>query len=340
MHDISVVNGIAEAMYANKPAWHHLGEIFELGGSQGPDSERAMELSHLGWMVKTEPIQVVGGKVIEDKYATVRQDTGTALGVVGGRYTILQNRDAFAFLDSLLQDGIMRYESAFALAGGARVVLLARLPSVDTIAEGDDSLRYIMFENTHDGSGAISCMPTEVRAVCANTVALAYRMGKGRVFNIRHCGDMDMKLRQAKQYLSQFDEQFDLFCEQGRTLATRRFSQVELEQYLETLFPTPKPDAENKKLRAITIRKNTVESIRDHYRRRNRELPSIQGTWWALFNSVTEYVDHDSRTRGASERAKAENRFASVTSGPKAAFKDQAFSLALDMAGIAPAAAA
>jgi len=197
-----------------------------------------------------------------------------------------------------------------------------------------------MFENTHDGSGAIACMPTEVRAVCANTVALAYRMGRGRVFNIRHCGDMAMKLKQAQQYLGQFDEQFDLFRDQGRTLATRKFSQVEIEQYLETLFPTPVADTENKKLRAITIRKNTVAAIRDHYRRRNRQLPSIQGTWWALFNSVTEYVDHDSRTRGKSDRAKAENRFASVTSGPKAEFKNRAFSLALDMAGVEVRAAA
>jgi phage/plasmid-like protein (TIGR03299 family) len=340
MHDISIVNGVAEAMYANKPAWHNLGEVFDLGGDKGPNSKQAMELSHLGWLVETEPVYLGSGLEIEGKFATVRQDTGTALGIVGGRYTILQNRDAFSFLDGLLQDDIMRYESAFALAGGARVCLLARLPSVDVVAEGDSSLRYILFQNTHDGSGAISCLPTSVRAVCANTVALAYRMGRGQVFNIRHTGDMDVKLKLAEKYLAQFDEQFDLFCEQGRTLATRRFSPVELEQYLETLFPTPVADAENKKLRAKTIRKNTVEAIRDHYRKRNREIPSIDGTWWSLFNSVTEFVDHDSRTRGANETVKAENRFSSVMAGPKAGLKNRALTLALDMAGVEVAAAA
>jgi phage/plasmid-like protein (TIGR03299 family) len=342
-HDISevMVDGklIAEAMYSNSPAWHRLGDIFDLGGSQGPDSEKAMELSHTGWEVAIQKLFLGDGSEVEGRFATVRQDTGKTLGVVGSRYTILQNKDAFAFLDSLQQDGIMRYESAFALAGGARVCLLARLPSVDIIAEGDVSLRYILFENTHDGSGAIACMPTEVRAVCANTVALAYRMGKGMVFNIRHCGDMAIKMHRAKQYLSQFDAAFDLFRDQGRILATRRFSPVDLEQYLEGLFPTPVANGK-KKLRGITIRKATVASIRDRYNRRNRELPSVQGSWWALFNAVTEYVDHDSQTRGANDRAKAENRFASVTSGLKAGLKDRAFSLALDMAGVVTSAAA
>jgi hypothetical protein len=38
-------------------------------------------------------------------YATVRADTEQALGVVGERYRVLQNREAFAFVDQFLGPG-------------------------------------------------------------------------------------------------------------------------------------------------------------------------------------------------------------------------------------------
>lgn len=323
---------IVEAMYANNPAWMRLGTIFDPGGKQAPNGDQAIVLSHLDWEVGIEGMR--GGETGQDylRYrGTYRKDTKAPLGVVGTQYHILQNREAFSFLDSLLQDDIMRYEAAFALYGGRHVCLLARMPSIDVIAEGDYHLRYTFFKNTHDGTGAISCYPTGVRHVCANTVRLGEQLAGDMIYTIRHSGDMQYKLNLAKQYLSQFDEAFDLFRDQGRVLATRKFNKVELEQYLETLFPTP----EAEKKRAVTIRQNKVEAIRGHYRNRGRQIPSTDRTWWALFNSVTEYVDHDGQQRGKNDRAKAENRFHSVTSGDKAKLKDRAFALALDMAQVA-----
>jgi len=331
-HEISQVEvdgvQVVEAMYANAPAWHRLGTIFKPGQQEAPTSAQAIKLSHLDWTVELEEMKgVTTGSNYERFRGTYRSDTKGGLGVVGKQYTILQNQEAFNFLDSLISEQDMRYEAAFALKGGREVCLLARMPSIDTIAEGDSHLRYVFFKNTHDGSGAIGCYPTGVRTVCANTVRLAEQLAGNLQYTIRHSGDMHYKLEVAKQYLSQFDKAFDLFREQGRELVNRKFDKDELEEYLEELFPSP--DA--KKKRAVTIRHKKLERIAANH---SNQLSSAKGTWWGLFNSVTQYLDHQGQMRGQNERAKHENRFQSVVMGDKAKIKDFAFALALQMAGV------
>ena len=208
----------------------------------------------------------------------------TLLGIVGNRYRIVQNREAFDFLDGLLQDGVMRYESAGALRGGRIVWLLARLPSVDTIAEGDDTLRYVLFNTSHDGSASIHAIPTSVRVVCANTLRIATAGDIG----FRHTANVASKLEFAKKYLSQFDEKFTLFRDKARTLATRRYSPDDAKGYIETLFPPVKEIG-----RSRSIRENKVNAVRANFRNSRQSIPSIKGTWWSLFNAVTEAVDHE-----------------------------------------------
>ena len=330
-HEISTIidesgNEIIEAMYANRPAWHGLGTIFDAGGNQAPDSDEAMRLAHLDWRVDLEPIHLEDGSRIPDHFATVRQDTKTTLGIVGSRYAIQQNAESFRFLDSLLQDGIMRYESAMALRGGRSVVLLARMPSVDVIADGDSTLRYVLFSTSHDGTGAINALPTSVRVVCANTLRVALNQGRG--VSIRHCGDLSEKLEDARRYLSQFDEAFTEFRDKARVLATRRYSGEQARDYIATLFPAPGKDASS---RTKTNNERKVQAVRDAFRNERNNLASIRGSWWSLFNSVTETVDHGSRFKG-SERQRAESRFFNSVEGKGAEFKAQAFELAVSMA--------
>ena len=318
-HEISESNGVAEAMYALQPAWHGLGTTLD----HVPDSAEAIRAAHLEWNVEMQPVFTRGGVEIPDTFATIRTDTSAVLGVVGARYKIVQNREAFDFLDGLLQDGIMRYESAGALRGGRIVWLLARLPSVDTIAEGDDSLRYVLFSTSHDGSASIHAIPTSVRVVCANTLRIA-TMGD---IGFRHTGDVQAKLEFARQYLSQFDAKFSLFRDHAQTLATRRYTPEQAKAYIAELFPEVSKDESP---RGHTIRERKVKAVRENFVNSRNTLPSIKGTWWALVNSVTESIDHTGKEL---DREGRENRMISLTDGNGADFKTRAFDLALTMAG-------
>lgn len=330
-HEITTGSrGEVMAMYANKPAWHNLGQVFDPGGNDAPDSATAMELANLNWRVGLEELELASDATsVKGFYGLVRQDTRECLSIVGERYQPLQNEECFAFLDSLQQDGIIRYESAMALRGGRQIVLLARMPSVDTVAEGDNQLRYVMFSSGHGGYG-IEAIPTSVRVVCANTHRLALQMAKGSYgVSLRHTGSLASKLDIARKYLSQFDKEFTLYRDHARKLATGRYTPEQAREYIDQLFPALAPDATDRQQQA---RAGKIEEVRQHFRSPANSLPSIKGTWWQLFNAVTETVDHGHKNRrGSVERVK-ENKFIDTMLGDGATFKSKAFELALALA--------
>ena len=324
-HELSFdVDGNAEAFFALKPAWHNLGTVLD----HVPNSEEAITAARLDWRVQLEPVQTTSGIAIPKTFATVRSDTRDVLGVVGDTYKIVQNRQAFSFLDSLIQSGDMLYESAGALRGGRLVWVLGRMPTVDTIAEGDDSRRYVLFTTSHDGTAAIHAIPTTTRVVCANTLRIALQDSGDK--GIRHTGDVKNKLEYARRLLSQYDKGFTLFRDHARKLAETKFTGDQAKAYIRELFPEISEEG-----RAKTNRDRKVGQVRINFMNSRQQIASIKGTWWALLNSVTELVDHpqenyqSSSTKTKQERA--ENKMISVLDGTGADFKQQAFKLAVKM---------
>lgn len=317
--DISFIDGKAEAAFALQPAWWDVGGKYVL--DHVPNSDEMIKAAHLDWDVELQPVYDHDGRHIPGYSTSIRTDIGLHLGIMSDRYRVVQNRDAFRFLDDLLKDGIMKYESAGALRGGRTVWVLGRMPSIDTIAEGDALQRYVLWLNSHDGTGALYCVPTSVRVVCSNTAALAIRGQRG----IRHIGDMNEKLKQAHDLLSQADEQFTGFRDRAQVLANRKYSREQANDYVSILVPKPEQDG-----RSATIHERKVESIRTAFRNERNQLPSIRGTWWSLYNAVSEAVDHGRFYTFKGNRS--ESRMTSVLMGPGAEFKSKAFDLAVAMA--------
>ena len=122
-----------------------------------------------------QPVKM-NDELIQGYKANVRDSDRKILGVVTDRYKVIQNQEAFAFTDALLGEGV-RYETAGSLQEGRRVWLLARLPREYIIA-GERISPYMVFSNTHDGSGAVKTALTPIRVVCNNTLNLALRTAK------------------------------------------------------------------------------------------------------------------------------------------------------------------
>lgn len=323
-HELSFrQDGTAEAYFALSAAWHGLGTVLDHVAT----SEEARDVAGLNWQVETRPVycNYDDDNVLPapEHMATIRSDNKRVLGVVGTGYQVVQNQQIFDFLDSLLQDGAMKYESAGALRGGAIVWALARMPGFDEIAPGDAVNRYILFSTAHDGSRRLNAIPTSTRVVCMNTL----RVATARDVGIRHSGDMAGKLDQARKFLSQFDPAFTLFRDEARTLATKGYTPEQAKAYVNQLFPEVKELG-----RSRSIRDNKVQDVRDALRSSRQQIGSIKGTWWALFNAVSESIDHDSR-RDYSKPQAREQRFLRVMEGTGADFKHDAFKLALTMAG-------
>ena len=189
-----MATNVESMFYVRETPWHGLGtKVMET-----PTSKEALSLAGLDWKVLQEPIYTENEELVEGYKANVRDNDRKVLGVVTDRYKVIQNEEAFAFTDELLGEGV-RYETAGTLQGGKKVWLLAHLPH-EYIISGERISPYLLFSNTHDGSGAIKAELTPIRVVCNNPLNLAMATAK-RSWSIntywRHYG----KNGRSKRYL-------------------------------------------------------------------------------------------------------------------------------------------
>lgn len=184
-----------ESMFYTRTApWHGLGvRVEEVLGSK-----EALNQAGLDWKVEQTDVYAASGERILGYKANIRDIDRSVLGIVGDRYKIVQNEEAFAFTDGLLGEGV-KYETAGSLAGGKIVWMLAKLPE-KYIISGDAIEPYLVFCNSHDGSGAIRVAMTPVRVVCQNTLNLALK-GASRVWSARHTGNVMSRMDEARETL-------------------------------------------------------------------------------------------------------------------------------------------
>lgn len=113
--------------FRGETPWHKLGAQF----AEAFTAAEAIEAAHLGYEVTKRQLVLPCDHVMPDgstvrdyrpvdRYATVNGDTDAVLGIVGDRYTPLQNKDAFAFFDVLLSEHGARYETAGAIGEGKK----------------------------------------------------------------------------------------------------------------------------------------------------------------------------------------------------------------------------
>ena len=342
-HEITIrEDGFAEAAFALRPAWHGLGQVFDramLGeealigaGLNVRVIQSPVFRQHRRWN-ELSAIHITDYEQITGYQFNTREDTGAVLGLVTDAYKVVQNIEAFQFLDALVENHEMRYESAFSLRGGRKVVLLARLPGADRIVEGDHVLRYVLLSLSHDGTEAIRFGPCAVRVVCANTYAIALGEGYTHELSIRHTGNVMEKLAQARNILTVASERFAQYAEHSQALARARLDACDWEEYLDIMCPVPShhdPDWTQKREDRITV---TRLGIRTAYSNARQSLPGIKDTCWAAYNAVAEHIDHLPR-RGATPRARVEARFNVALYGAGRDAKERAFQTACRFAGI------
>jgi phage/plasmid-like protein (TIGR03299 family) len=269
-----------ETMFSvrEKP-WHGLGTIV----AEAPKSEEALKWAGLDWQVNQTPLYTPHGKV--DGYkANVRSTDGQVLGVVTDRYRVIQNTEAFAFTDELLGAGV-RYETAGSLQGGRKIWLLARMPREFIIA-GERISPYLVFSNTHDGSGAVRVAVTPIRVVCNNTLNLALNTA-ARSFSMVHTGDIRGKVNEAKQTLFMADQYMEQLGREFERLRKQKVTDSQVQEYIGLLLPLEK-DAS-----PVTVK--NVRKLRDDLQARYYDAPdlkSVGSNAYRFINAVSDFATH------------------------------------------------
>jgi phage/plasmid-like protein (TIGR03299 family) len=299
-------HGIMEhdkAFYGNRePAWHRLGTVID---QDVVTSGEAIRLAGLDWTVEQHPIYVhINGDnldeygnepddytetEIHDKVANVRMDTGTPLGVVGGRYHVVQNVEAFDFFDEIIGKGDAHYHTAGSLYNGKKIWALARL-NRDILIGGDPGERidpFVALCNGHDGNTAVSVYTTPIRVVCQNTLQWSMK-GAKNMWKGRHTQNVTEKVRDARDMLGFSNEYFDALQTLGDSLIVQKIDRISFDRMLDMLVPLPTPK-EDENTRGLTIAQNTREAIHKAWDVDN--LANIKHTKWGFVQAVAEYVD-------------------------------------------------
>ncbi|GAA1540257.1 hypothetical protein GCM10009827_069500 [Dactylosporangium maewongense] len=151
-------------------------------------------------------------RTLPERFVTARCDTGAGLGVVGSKYEVLQNEDAFAFLQELVDRHDVLWESAGALRGGRKVFICMRLPNtvtVDAPGVADQIIPFIVVLNSHDGSSQFQVVVTPWRPVCGNTERFALRDAHAR-WGVRHTCNARERIEEARRTLGLSIEYFNV----------------------------------------------------------------------------------------------------------------------------------
>ena len=275
-----------ETMFSTREKpWHGLGTIVE----EAPTSAEALRLAGLDWKVNQSAIFTSAGKV-EGYRANVRSTDQAVLGVVTDRYKVIQNTDAFAFTDELLGEGV-KYETAGSLQGGRKVWLLARLPR-EYIISGERISPYLVFSNTHDGSGAVRVTITPVRVVCNNTLNLALESAS-RSFSMIHTGDIKGKILEAKQTLFMADTYMENLGQEFERLRRKKLSDQQVKEYMELLLPID----DNASL--LTIK--NMKKLRADLQSRYYDAPDLKNVGgnnaYRFINAVSDFATHSAPIR-------------------------------------------
>jgi phage/plasmid-like protein (TIGR03299 family) len=258
--------------------WHGIGAVVE----DAPTSADAIRIAKMDWSVEKREIYADGRRV-PNYYATVRSDTKEALVIVGNQYKVIQNVDAFAFVDDIMgqQDHPCVYETAGSLWNGRRIFLLVKLPETEIL--GDKVENFLFFSNGHDGSSGLMCGISPVRVVCNNTLHLAIKQAR-RTWYAKHTSGWDSHKQDAIQSLGYAVS----YLEAASGVAEQMVGiKLDVRKFLDELFPLPAGATK------ITREHNEVvkhEVLSLHNRK--PDLANFRGTGWGAYNAVADFLSN------------------------------------------------
>ena len=239
-------------------------------------------------------------------YATYRTDMNIPLGIVKSKYEVVQNVDAFNFIDSAIGKTKAVFQTAGCFGYGHKVFITAKLPVTTTVGR-DPIDNYLVFSTSHDGTSSIDILFTPVRVFCFNCMPSAIREADAHI-RIRHTRTAQDRLDFGADMLRMAVKYADDSKEVYESLLTIRMSDAQVKDYISRLILSPIEYAEVisdskdytiKKIfdrdfltlerTKITTRKaNILSNIFDYYQNGVAQ-EHILGTAWGAYNAITGY---------------------------------------------------
>ena len=312
--------------YMGETPWHELGNALP---AKQPIEVWAQKAG-MDWQILETPVCFMAEKAgalgsiktFPEQKVLYRSDSHKALSVVSDRYLVVQPREVLEFYRDLTEISGYELETAGVLKEGRKFWALARTGK-ETVLKGGDCVKgYLLLATSCDGTLATTATPTTIRVVCNNTLSVALN-GATSAIKVPHRTSFDAQA--VKKQLGVAVAQWDSFMYRMRTLSERKVKSHEAMNYF--LRVLCNSDTAQDSGRGLT-NERALKKVQAMYEGHGRgaELDAAKGTAWGLLCSITEYVDHEKRSRGP------EYRLDSAWFGQGAVLKQRALDEALALA--------
>jgi phage/plasmid-like protein (TIGR03299 family) len=294
------------------------------------DIYTALRACRADYTVDSTPIFYnVNGEFVEnpDYRHIYRTDNKEVLGLVTSGYGIVQNSEAFEFVNNLCCGGNKNtpfIEACGVLGKGERVFVTAKFPEQFQIGDtfDDHGEMYAVITTSHDGSGAVTVVMTPISVVCNNTLQYAMYRNNISKFSFKHTSGvkarMSANVTHAAQVLKCYDATMAAIQEQTAILAKVQVSEKMItlvagkvafgEKY--EIFKNEGLSSDNLSTQLKNVYNGLRKSIesgvgQDIFKQKN-------GNW--LFNGITNYFQNV-KTYTTKGEYDAEKKFDNIING-------------------------
>jgi phage/plasmid-like protein (TIGR03299 family) len=280
-----------------QPAWHNLGTVFQ----REINVSDALKEGGLDFTVCKEAnihrIPFNTDIVSEDSFFTYRSDTNGILGTkLGADYTIFQNSQALDFVQEILDRGTAKIETAGSINGGRRVFICLKNTKEITVGDNDMVHSYALITTSHDGSLAVTAMPTNVRVVCNNTLSAALA-GVGAI-KIRHTSNANGRMAEALKVMGLLTDSQQQSEDVYNTMRETIIDQNAFFDYVGNIFMSADEikDAQAGKMIDDLLSTRKQNTLKDVLAFANTGIGQAQSlnngkmNMWTAYNAVTGYL--------------------------------------------------
>lgn len=302
-----MANLINPTIYTDRTTtWHAIGKDV----SECKEMEHVLRVSGLDYSVVKRPLYF--GKSWDDenphnelinRFVTVRESDSHPYDVVSDKFEIVQNRDAFDFVNYMGSE--VSFEKAGETATGM-VYIIAKLPTVDIL--GDAFTPHVIFRNGFNAKVKITAAICPLRIVCQNQFNFAFKNTENTV-TIRHVQNAEQKLQEARETLRMTADYMTELHEMAERYAGVQISEFQLQRFLREAFPMDGIENMN------PFKRNRLETARAAFIKAHNadDNSNFRGTAWGLINAYTDFITHQV-PQGKTD-TRFEGKFVQVTFG-------------------------
>lgn len=242
--------------------------------------KEALQISGLDYEVIKAPIYLSNGHRIKDQFATKKKGTDEVFGIVGKDYTIVQNEEAFSFVDGIISEGL-----TFVKAGETSYMnyIIASLPEQYIL---DDKFKpYIIFQNSHAGATTLKAAICPLRIICQNQFTMAFRNSENKI-SIRHSSSIHEKMDEAQHILQFNAEYMDSFNKMANEMAANKIGDEKALDIIDKYFLVD----DNASTRKVNSNEEKKAILLNAYNAEDNQ--NFRGTQWGLVNAFSDYITH------------------------------------------------